>query len=163
MPANLNRDLDICMTADCPIPERQRWLAVLARASRAELEAAVAGLASRPPRETVRAAECGMVMLRGRVGGTGDPFNLGEATVTRCALRIGEALGVGYVLGRDRAKAELVATLDALLQDPQRRPGLLRDAVDPLARAQDEAREQRSRAVAGSRVEFFTMIRGEAA
>lgn len=151
------------MTEDSSLSgERRRWLAVLARAraERLELAAAAAGA---PHHELVRAPESGMVMLRGRVGGTGDPFNVGEATVTRCAVRVGACLGVGYVLGRERRRAELVALFDALLQDPQRREGLLRAVVEPLAREQAQRREERSREVAASRVEFFTMVRGEAA
>lgn len=150
------------MTADETI-SRRRWLAVLARAGREPLERACANLAPEAAQGLVRAPECGMVMLRGRVGGTGDAFNLGEATVTRCALRVGERLGVGYVLGRDRRKAELVALFDALLQDPQRRGELLRELVEPLAQEQATARAERSKAAAASRVEFFTMVRGEAA
>lgn len=142
-------------------PQRRQWLAVLARARAERLEQALAQ-APPPGHELVRAPECGMVMLRGRVGGTGDPFNLGEATVTRCAVRVGERLGVGYVLGRNHRQAELVALLDALLQDESRRDEILRDVVEPLAREQADARAARSRAVATSRVEFFTMVRGEA-
>lgn len=104
-----------------------------------------------------------MAMLRGRVGGTGDAFNLGEATVTRCAVRVGEHLGVGYMLGRDRRKAELIALFDAMLQDAGRQPTLMRELVDPLRQAQAAQRDARSRAAAASRVEFFTMVRGEAA
>lgn len=142
---------------------RRRWLAVLARASRAELEACVPGLGALPAVETVRPAEAGMVMLRGRVGGTGDAFNLGEASVTRCALRLGGgSLGVGYTLGRDRRKAELVALFDALLQDAARAGPLLREVVEPLREAQAARRDAASRAAAGSRVDFFTMVRGAA-
>jgi alpha-D-ribose 1-methylphosphonate 5-triphosphate synthase subunit PhnG len=137
---------------------RRRWLAVLARAGREALEQALARVDA-PAHELVRSPECGMVMLRGRVGGTGDAFNLGEATVTRCAARVGERLGVGYVLGRDRRQAELVAVLDALLQDADRQAAVLREVVEPLARAQAEMRAARSRAAASSRVEFFTMVR----
>lgn len=151
------------MTVDAnPTPGRKRWLAVLARGGRERLEQALAS-AGAPAYRLVRAPECGMVMLRGRVGGTGDAFNLGEATVTRCAVRLAERLGVGYVLGRDRRHAELVAICDALLQDPQRQAALLRELVDPLEREQAERRAARSREVAASRVEFFTMVRGEAA
>lgn len=149
------------MTAESLSAARRRWLAVLARARTERLEQAVAGTDA--PHVVVRAPECGMVMLRGRVGGTGDPFNVGEATVTRCAVRMGERLGVGYVLGRDRRRAELVARLDALLQDPARHDALMARVVDPLAREQAAVREARSREVAASRVEFFTMVRGEAA
>lgn len=157
MPATVGTDLDIRMTAhDAPSPDRRRWLAVLARSRREQLEAA---LPQAPAHAMVRAPECGMVMLRGRVGGTGDIFHVGEATVTRCAVRVGDYLGVGYVLGRDRRHAELVAVLDAMLQDGARQVALLRDVVDPLAQAQAEARAARSREVASSRVEFFTMVR----
>ena len=104
-----------------------------------------------------------MVMLRGRIGGTGDAFNLGEASVTRCALRIGAgALGVGYALGRDRRKAELIAIFDALLQDPARHAAIMRELVDPLSAQQAGRREAVSRAAAASKVEFFTFVRGQA-
>jgi len=104
-----------------------------------------------------------MVMLRGRVGGTGDAFNLGEASVTRCALRMGAgALGVGYTLGRDRRKAELIAIFDALLQDEARQDQLQRELIEPLARQQAAQRDAASRSVAASKVEFFTFVRGEA-
>lgn len=142
--------------------ERRRWLAVLARAATERLERAAAETAP-PPHELVRPPECGMVMLRGRVGGTGDPFHAGEATVTRCAVRVGPQLGLGYVLGRDRRRAELVALFDALLQDGDRRASLLRQVVEPIAREQAQRHAQRSREAASSRVEFFTMVRGEAA
>lgn len=142
---------------------RKRWLAVLARAGRPELEQAAAALGELPPLEHVRPSEPGMVMLRGRVGGTGDAFNLGEATVTRCALRVGSgALGVGYALGRDKRKAELVALFDALLQDPARQEKIQREVVDMLARQQAAQRDAAGRSAAASKVEFFTMVRGEA-
>lgn len=154
------------MTRPAGSPEndqRRGWLAVLARASRAELDACVQGLGELPALLPVRPPEVGMVMLRGRVGGTGDAFNLGEASLTRCALRLaGGALGVGYTLGRDRRKAELIATLDALLQDSARTQLLLAQVVEPLRRSQAASREAASRAAASSKVEFFTMVRGEA-
>ena len=134
---------------------------MLARADAAALERVVTTL-ELPRHEFVRTPECGMVMLRGRIGGTGDAFNVGEATATRSAVRIGDRLGVGYTLGREPRKAELIAVLDALLQDPQRRDPLLRELVEPLARAQAMRREHESRAAAASRVEFFTLVRGDA-
>ncbi|WP_341907860.1 phosphonate C-P lyase system protein PhnG [Polaromonas sp. YR568] len=142
---------------------RKRWLAVLARASRAELEAAHSCLPELPAMQQVRPAESGMVMLRGRVGGTGDTFNLGEASVTRCALRFGAgALGVGYALGRDKRKAELIAAFDAVLQDETHRERLMREVVEPLAQQQAAQRDVKSRASASSAVEFFTFVRGAA-
>lgn len=141
---------------------RRDWLSVLARASTEELEACAGRAGPLPPVETVRRAEVGMVMLRGRAGGTGDAFNLGEASLTRCAVRLGGTLGVGYVLGRDRRKAELVALFDALLQDEQRHPAWMGEVVEPLRARQGREREAAGRAAASSRVDFFTMVRGEA-
>jgi alpha-D-ribose 1-methylphosphonate 5-triphosphate synthase subunit PhnG len=104
-----------------------------------------------------------MVMLRGRVGGTGNPFNLGEASVVRCAVRLGNGpLGVAYALGRDKRRAELAALFDALLQDPQHHDALQCSLIAPLARLQGQARTQTQQAVASSKVEFFTFVRGEA-
>jgi alpha-D-ribose 1-methylphosphonate 5-triphosphate synthase subunit PhnG len=141
---------------------RTCWLGVLARASRPELEQALMTLGDLPAVEHVRSPEPGMVMLRGRVGGTGDAFNLGEATVTRCALRVGAgALGVGYTLGRDRRKAELVAMFDALLQDDTRQVQLEREVVEPMLRRQAAERDAAGRSAAESKVEFFTFVRGE--
>lgn len=102
-------------------------------------------------------------MLRGRVGGTGDSFNLGEASVVRCAVRLGQGpLGVAYALGRDKRRAELAALFDALLQDPQHHDTLQRELIEPLARLQAQARAKTQHAVASSKVEFFTFVRGEA-
>lgn len=145
-----------------PHAARRAWMAVLARASRAELEDATAAVQGLPAIERIRLPETGMVMLRGRIGGTGCPFNLGEASVTRCALRADGVLGVAYVLGRDQRKAELAALFDALLQDPQQHAALLRTLIAPLAARQESRRRAASRAAATSKVEFFTMVRGDA-
>jgi alpha-D-ribose 1-methylphosphonate 5-triphosphate synthase subunit PhnG len=142
---------------------RPAWLAILARATLAQLEARVSKEGEWPPLQQVRPPEIGMVMLRGRVGGTGNPFNLGEASVVRCAVRLGDGpLGVSYALGRDKRRAELAALFDALLQDPQHHDDLQRDLIAPLALTQAQARERKQRDVAGSKVEFFTFVRGEA-
>lgn len=103
-----------------------------------------------------------MLMLRGRVGGTGNPFNLGEASVVRCAVRLGNgALGVAYAMGRDKRHAELAALFDALLQDPMRHDELQRMLIQPLQAMQAQARASRRREVAPSKVEFFTLVRGD--
>lgn len=148
-------------TNDSDVP-RQKWLGVLARASCAELEDALTQLGPLHALEHVRPPEPGMFMLRGRIGGTGDAFNLGEATVTRCALRVGaSALGVGYALGRDRRKVELIAVFDALLQGNFQGAQIQRDVIEPMARRQAEEQDATSRQAAASKVEFFTMARGE--
>jgi alpha-D-ribose 1-methylphosphonate 5-triphosphate synthase subunit PhnG len=143
--------------------DRPTWLAVLARATRTQLEDPMGRLGSLPSVQQVRPPEVGMVMLRGRVGGTGNPFNLGEASVVRCAVRVGDGpLGVSYALGRDKRRAELAALFDAMLQDPQHHDALQHSLITPLARAQAQARAQKQSDVASSKVEFFTFVRGEA-
>lgn len=144
-----------------PNPEqeaRRRWMGVLARADAAAIEARLAEAPALPPHDLLRAPETGLVMVRGRAGGDGAPFNLGEMTVTRCAVRTADGrMGLAYVAGRDRRQAELAALLDAALQDPARRAALLASVIEPLAAAQTEAAARDARRAAATRVEFFTM------
>jgi alpha-D-ribose 1-methylphosphonate 5-triphosphate synthase subunit PhnG len=105
-----------------------------------------------------------MTMVRGRAGGSGQAFNLGEMTVTRCALRLdGDILGVAYVRGRDHRHCELAALFDAMLQDPERRDEIKREVIRPLARTRDERRREVERKTAATRVDFFTMATGREA
>jgi alpha-D-ribose 1-methylphosphonate 5-triphosphate synthase subunit PhnG len=141
--------------------QRQRWLAVLARAATHQLEACWVET-GQPVLTLLRQPETGLVMARGRAGGTGQRFNLGEITVTRCAVQSPDGhIGHGYVAGRDRRKAELVASFDALLQAPARRAALLARVVEPLGTAQAEARAATARKAAATRVEFFALVRGD--
>jgi len=96
-------------------------------------------------------------MVRGRAGGDGDAFNLGEMTVTRCAIRLGAHVGHAYIAGRDHTKARLAALLDAALQDKARYPMIMQSIIAPLATAQREARAVEARKAAATRVDFFTM------
>ena len=141
---------------------RARWMSVLAQAAADDVEAAWRALAEPPAYRLVRGPETGLVMVRGRAGGTGERFNLGEMTVTRCTVELaGGRMGHAYVGGRDGRHAERAAAFDALLQDPGRRPFLEARVIAPL-RARQEAQGAAARArAAGTRVEFFTMVRGE--
>jgi alpha-D-ribose 1-methylphosphonate 5-triphosphate synthase subunit PhnG len=141
---------------------RRRWMTVLAQASPDELERRWRETPTQPAHRLLRPPETGLVMVRGRAGGTGMRFNVGEMTVTRCAVEVdGVAVGVGYVRGRNRRHAELAAVLDALLQDPARHDELERVVVAPLADAQAARRRAAAERVAPSKVEFFTMVRGD--
>lgn len=144
------------MTPDPQPPtRRQRWMSVLARASGQELEALSGPL---PPYTRLRGPEAGLVMVRGRTGGSGNPFNLGEATVARCTIRTGTGtVGHAYCLGRDLRQAELAAVLDALLQDPASGPAMEAQVIAPLATAQAERRAQLARRAAATQVQFFTL------
>ncbi|WP_299399894.1 phosphonate C-P lyase system protein PhnG [Pelagibius sp.] len=142
--------------------ERQRWMSVLAKAQLSELEQAWDQVEERPAFQWLRPPEIGMVMVRARSGGTGGQFNLGQMTVTRCALRVDSgATGLGYVQGRSKRHAELAAIFDALLQDGGRRAVLDEEVIRPLAAAYDRRRDERSRKANSTKVNFFTLVRGE--
>lgn len=137
-------------------------MGVLARASTRDLTDAWDGVDDKPDYRWLRRPETGMVMVRGRTGGTGQPFNLGEITVVRCTLEVaGGAVGHCYAHGRDAAHAEYAALFDALMQDGGRRADLERTVIGPLEQAQRDARRQRAREAGATRVDFFTMVRGE--
>lgn len=114
-----------------------------------------------PDHADLRAPEIGAVMVRGRVCATGAPFNLGEMTVTRCSLRLGcGTVGHAYVQGRDRDHARRAALVDALMQT-DRAGDLAATVIAPLAADEAAARAQRAGKAAATRVEFFTLVRGE--
>jgi alpha-D-ribose 1-methylphosphonate 5-triphosphate synthase subunit PhnG len=147
-------------TNDDIIALRRRAMAVLADTATAEIETKLAALTV-PAHEELRTPENGLVMLRGRVGGDGAPFNLGEATVTRAAVRLvsGET-GFAYVLGRDARKARLVAICDAMLQSKEAER-VLDAVVVPLEHAMLARRREVDAETAATRVNFFTLVRGE--
>jgi alpha-D-ribose 1-methylphosphonate 5-triphosphate synthase subunit PhnG len=138
---------------------RQRWMAVLARAGATELAAHLGAVpGGLPEYQRLRGPEAGLVMLRGRAGGAGEQFNVGEMTVTRCTVRTADGLvGHAYVAGRDARQAELAALADALLQDPGRRDALEAGVIAPLENAQAARREEIARKAAATRVDFFAM------
>ena len=144
------------------VAARQRWMRVLARAEEAALAEAWQGLSDKPAYLFLRPPETGLVMVRGRSGGTGNSFNLGEMSVTRCAVQLDSgAVGISYAAGRNLRHAELAATFDALMQLPERRSDLDDAVITPLEERQRRRRERVSAEAAASRVEFFTMVRGE--
>ncbi|WP_043364182.1 phosphonate C-P lyase system protein PhnG [Belnapia sp. F-4-1] len=137
---------------------RRRWMGVLARADADAIATRLADAPALPRHIRLRGPETGLVMTRGRQGGDGAPFNLGEMTVTRCSVRLADgAVGHAYVAGRDARQAELAAVLDAALQDPARRPVLLATVIEPLAEAQAAHAAREAAKAAATRVEFFTM------
>jgi alpha-D-ribose 1-methylphosphonate 5-triphosphate synthase subunit PhnG len=137
-------------------------MAVCVRADPAALGDALArhwpGLEAR----VLRAPEAGLVMVRGRIGGDGAPFNLGEATVARAVVELaGGQRGYGHVLGRDLEHARLCALCDALWQVPQDRAVLEAEVLAPLAALQQAARARVAAETAATRVDFFTLVRGD--
>ncbi|TDE39060.1 phosphonate C-P lyase system protein PhnG [Antarcticimicrobium sediminis] len=140
---------------------RRDWMSLLAKAPEDRLLALWADYGAAPAFDWLRRPEIGAVMVRGRMGGTGAPFNLGEMTVTRCALTLADGtVGHGYVQGRGKPKAEVAALIDALMQTPE--AGALRAAIlDPLAGTMDAASTARAARAAATKVDFFTLVRGE--
>ena len=141
--------------------ERRDWMGVMARAEPAALAVRVAMLDPLPEADMLRPPEIGAMMVRGRAGGTGAAFNLGEMTVTRCALTLesGE-VGHAYIQGRRKADAEAAAIVDALMQGAEAQK--VRAAVlAPLEAELAVAKASRAAKAAATKVEFFTMMRGE--
>ena len=151
--------------ADAPgLARRRHWLAVLARAPLDFLESQL-GAWAQGSHEYLRPVETGLVMVRARAGGTGQRFNLGEATVTRCVIRPDTALtgshqvGVGYVLGCSHRQALLVALADALLQEDALHAQWHARLIVPLTTLQTERSAQQHAQTQSTRVEFFTVAR----
>jgi alpha-D-ribose 1-methylphosphonate 5-triphosphate synthase subunit PhnG len=144
--------------ADHPCPARRRWMAVLARAGAARIEALLLQAGAPMDRSLIRGPEDGLVMVRGRAGGGGAAFNLGEMTVTRCTVRsAGGQIGHAYVTGRDGRRAELAALADALMQDPARADDIDRQVITPLEQEQQSEQAARAAKAAATRVQFFAM------
>lgn len=140
---------------------RQHVMSVCAEATAGELCDLLGGLGSVGPVRELRRPETGLVMLRGRAGGDGRPFNLGEATVTRAAVAAeGAPTGFAYHLGRDVAKAKAAALIDSLWQATAHRAAI-EDALRPIERRIADEREVEARRTAATRVDFFTLVRGE--
>jgi alpha-D-ribose 1-methylphosphonate 5-triphosphate synthase subunit PhnG len=140
---------------------RRDWMAVLAKSRPEDLETAWGKTRLQPHFTWLRQPEFGAVMVRGRTGGTGQKFNLGETVATRCALRLAcGTAGYAYILGRSIRHAELAALCDALLQTADHHDTVQRAVVTPLAQAYAERRDERSRRANATKVEFLAMARG---
>lgn len=137
---------------------RRAWMATLARTPAPDLQELVERHGETPAYSFPRRPEIGLCQVRGRVGGTGQRFNLGEMTVTRCVVQLADrTTGVAYLTGRDPRRAELAALADALLQNGTLSP----EALASLEAAIEEQRRARADAVAATKVDFFTLVRGE--
>lgn len=141
---------------------RRDWMGLLARAPADRLADCLATLLpDLPEASDLRPPEVGTVMVRGRIGATGAAFNLGEMTVTRCSLRLGTGhVGHAHVQGRDKAHARRAAIIDALMQT-DRAPDVQARILAPLAQEETTRRSTRAAKAAATRVEFFTLVRGE--
>lgn len=141
--------------------ERKAALGVLARSDAGALASAWQRYGGSPAGIWLMAPQTGLVMVRGRAGGSGPPFNLGEMTVTRASFEAAQgAVGHALVAGRSHEKARIAAMVDALLQTDE--SAAVREAVlVPLAEAQEADRARRRSETAATKVDFFTFVRGE--
>ena len=141
---------------------RRAAMAVLALAEPGELKTAWEAWPERPEVRPVRGPETGLVMVRGRIGGGGAPFNLGEATVTRATVELSTGhIGHAHALGTDRDKVRHAAIIDALWQDEASRAAVEEQILAPIRSRLDGEDSQRCEETAATRVDFFTMVRGE--
>lgn len=140
---------------------RKAWMGLLAKAPAGRVSTLLDLAISRPGFTWLRAPEIGSTMVRARAGATGAPFNLGEMTITRCALTLGTGeVGHAYIQGRNKADAEAAALVDALMQTPaaaQMQKGVL----SPLSKEAQDRRKTRAAKAAATKVDFFTMVRGD--
>ncbi|WP_253383900.1 phosphonate C-P lyase system protein PhnG [Notoacmeibacter sp. MSK16QG-6] len=147
--------------AQANIRRRDRF-AVLARCELDDLEQQFRTLGLNPEVTFLRPIETGLVMLRGRAGGTGAAFNLGEATVTRASVRLGDGrIGHSVALGRDRKRATLAAVVDALAAEADDEQRIETAIIAPLRQKLAEEDRREAELVAATKVDFFTMVRGE--
>lgn len=152
--------LQVCDRAQ---PDRREWMAILAQAPEGLLERwlLLAGEKGEVPARTwLRRPETGLMMVRGRIGGAGERFNVGEMTVTRCTLRLETGqVGVAYVRGRSPRKAEIAALADALLQSDTWGEAVQQALIAPARAHLERERAQKQRKAQATRVEFFTLAR----
>lgn len=143
---------------DDPHKPRKGWMSLLAKAPPQRLAALMPDL---PAHDLLRAPEIGAVMVQGRTGGTGAPFNLGEMTVTRCSVRLDcGTVGHAWVQGRDKTHARRAAVADALMQTAAA-DDVAAGVLAPLQSEAAQTRDARAAKAATTKVDFFTMVRGE--
>ncbi len=135
---------------------------LLAEAEVQELESAFERLEKPFTSTFLIKPETGMVMVQGKADGTGTPFCIGEMTVTRCMVQIMDQIqGYAMVPGSDHDHARLAALFDALLQVPAFHDSLMATLIRNLETKESQKRQALAGDVADTRVEFFTLTRGE--
>lgn len=142
--------------------QRQQLLTTLAKSSLSDIKRFWQQSPDEYDYETIREPHTGMVMAVARAESRGEPFNLGEVSVSRCALRLSSGeMGVGYVMGRNCEHALYVAILDALAQNSNQYEVILQQVIKPLQCEIENKRLKQKRETAQTKVDFLTMVRGE--
>lgn len=147
---------------DADLAGRRRCAGLLAGATSKELNEAWTALKDKPDAKPVRGPETGLVMVRGRIGGGGSAFNLGEATVTRATVALdGGNVGHAQALGTDKEKVRLAAIFDAMWQAVATRDFIERAVLAPVEQRIAAEDKTKAEEAAATRVDFFTMVRGD--
>lgn len=142
--------------------DRQYWMSVMAKSNSERLMALSSNHMNTHEFETIRAAEVGLTQVRGRMGGTGSAFNVGDMTITRCVVRSNKGhYGHSYIAGRNKEHATRAAQLDAMLQDEVLQAELLLDIIEPLQQECIQQQVEKNHEVNQTKVNFFTLVRGE--
>lgn len=142
--------------------ERESWMSILAKAHFPTLEKLWSAVQSNYSSKVLRKPETGLLMVRGRIGGSGAPFNTGEATITRCSVTNEDGhIGHAYILGRNHEHAKIAAEIDAALQNISSQLELFEKIIEPLKRSSEDQRRKKRAKVAATKVDFFTVVRGE--
>lgn len=141
---------------------RQAWMATLATARTDALMLCSNTVVRQGSFEDIRTSEVGLAQVRGRMGGTGNAFNLGDMTITRCVIRSEEGhYGHSYIAGRSKTHAQRAAELDAMLQSETYHDTVMQQVIQPLLEQQTTIDRSRREKTASTRVNFFTLVRGE--
>lgn len=144
---------------------RQNWMSVLAHSPASEVAEHWQSLNLEPEYHVIRSPEIGLLQVQGRMGGEGCRFFIGDVTVTRAVVQLSGGdnndYGYSYVIGRDKAHAELCALIDVLLQQPTKHALLQARLIAPLHKQLNARRERRRQEIATSQVDFFALTRGE--
>ncbi|NES06764.1 MAG: phosphonate C-P lyase system protein PhnG [Okeania sp. SIO2F4] len=146
---------------DIQMEMRQKWMATLAKGNLDQLETKVSEIGTLPEYSFIRPPEIGLTMVRGRAGGTGQVFNLGEMTITRCTVKIEEVIGFGYVAGRSYRHAELAALCDGLMQLPEWHDIVQSIVIEFLEAEASRKKEIQQCQTEATKVNFFTLARGD--
>lgn len=142
--------------------ERKSWIGLIAKAVDDRVSELFDGTGPRPEFTWLHAPEIDSVMMQGRAGGAGAPFNIGEVTVIRCSLQLASGeVGHAYIKGRRKVDAEAAAQIDALMLQTAAATTLRAKVLEPLTREATERRQTRAAKAAATKVDFFKMIRGE--
>ncbi|GLT14584.1 phosphonate C-P lyase system protein PhnG [Vibrio algivorus] len=142
--------------------QRQQWMSALATADFEQLTALWQAQSFTPSYQFIRSPEIGLAQVQARMGGTGNRFNVADVTVTRCVIKLENGdLGYSYISGRNKPHAELAAVIDGLMQSETYQPELMMSVIQPLQTTRAKKHQLRQQQVASSKVDFFTLVRGE--